>query len=104
MINEVYQDFESMSLKMEKIVKAGELDRTILKVVEESMELNEVLVKTITKRQDLKPPVEKIIEEMGDLSFRMNVLALKLGIMREVKQREREKFEQVSQWVAENKK
>lgn len=104
MLNEVYQDFESMSIRMQKIVEAGTTERTILKVVEESMELNEVLVKTLTKPERLKPPVEKIIEEMGDLSFRMNVLALKLGIMREVKQREREKFEQVSEWVAENKK
>lgn len=96
-MNEVYQDFEMQKQGMKQFIQ-GDLDRIILKVVEEATELNEVLVKTLTKREDLKPPIAKIIEEAGDLTFRLNVLANKLGIVKQIKDREAEKFQQVLEW------
>jgi phosphoribosyl-ATP pyrophosphohydrolase len=100
-MNEVYQDFEMQKQGMKQFIQ-GDLDRIILKVIEEATELNEVLVKTLTKREDLKPPIEKIIEEAGDLTFRLNVLANKLGIVKQIKDREAEKFQQVLQWHKKN--
>lgn len=96
-MNEVYQDFELQKQGMKQFIQ-GDLDRIILKVVEEATELNEVLIKTLTKREDLKPPITKIIEEAGDLTFRLNVLANKLGIVKQIKDREAEKFQQVLEW------
>lgn len=96
-MNEVYQDFEMQKKGMNQFIQ-GDLDKIILKVVEEATELNEVLVKTLTKREDLKPPTAKIIEEAGDLLFRLNVLANKLGIVKQIKDREAEKFQQVLEW------
>lgn len=102
-MNEVYTDLEKVSGYdvLKKIADYGTLERTILKVVEETTELNEVLVKTITKRQDLKPPVDKIIEEMGDSIARMTVLSTKLGINNHVAARIDEKIAQVSRWIDE---
>ncbi len=74
-------------------------DKTILKVVEECMEMCEVLVKTVTKAEGYKPPVDKIVEEMGDTIFRMQVLAKKLQIEQAVDARIIEKGEQLDKWV-----
>ncbi len=74
-------------------------DRHTLKVVEECMELCEVLVKGLTKAKEYKPPVEKIIEEMGDVTFRMRVLAEKLQIQDAVDKRVIEKGVQMTEWL-----
>ena len=76
-----------------------DVDRLTLKVVEECMELCEVLVKGLTKAEGFKPPVEKIIEEMGDVTFRMYCLAKKLQIEQAVETRVIEKGEQLDKWL-----
>lgn len=63
------------------------------------MELCEVLVKSVTKAEGYKPPVEKIIEEMGDVQFRMLCLAKKLQIEMAVDARVIEKGEQLDKWL-----
>jgi NTP pyrophosphatase (non-canonical NTP hydrolase) len=90
--------------KIKVIAEHGELDRVVLKVVEEIFELGEVLTKYVTKRDGLKPPIEKIIEENGDVLARLRVLNDKLGIRQAVKQREEEKIDQVYEWVLQNPK
>jgi NTP pyrophosphatase (non-canonical NTP hydrolase) len=83
---------------VQKMADKFEVDGLQLKVIEESSELIEVLIKRVTKSQDLKPPVEKVIEEMGDVIFRMAILAKKLGIEKDVAARIDEKSEQISKW------
>lgn len=70
-----------------------------LKVLEEASELSEVLVKCVTKRDKDKPPLEKVIEEMGDLHFRMHVLAHHLKIEDLVKDRMQEKADQLKEYI-----
>lgn len=69
-----------------------------LKVMEEMAELNEVLIKRVTKAEGFKPPLEKVSEEMGDLIFRMKILAKKLGIEKEVQLRTKQKAKQIDEW------
>ncbi|XAI97367.1 hypothetical protein [Leptolyngbya phage Lbo-JY46] len=88
---------------IEQLQSYNTLDRNILKVVEETTELNEVLIKFLTKKPDLKPPVEKIIEEMGDVIFRMKVVANHFGINEAVNARIKQKAEQVGNWMKESK-
>jgi len=82
---------------------AGKFDEEelALKLVEECMELCEVLVKRVTKSSELKPPVEKVIEEMGDLQFRLFILAYKMEILPQVETRLKEKSDQIDKWFTE---
>lgn len=66
--------------------------------MEEMAELNEVLIKTLTKEEKLKPSIDKIIEEAGDLKFRLEVVIDKLQIKDQVDQRFQEKSEQINEW------
>lgn len=105
-MSEIYTDLErkKVSFKDElNILTDASEEKITLKVIEEATELNEVLVKRLTKREDLKPPIEKVIEEMGDLQFRMMVLAAKLNIQNEVAERFKFKNKQVLKWIKENK-
>lgn len=71
----------------------------MLKVVEETTELNEVLIKCLTKTLDLQPPIEKIIEETGDVLVRLMIMIEKLGIQKEVDTRISEKSEQILKFL-----
>ena len=70
-----------------------------LKVVEECAELQEVLIKSITKSENLKPKKEKIIEEMGDVIFRIRVLARAKNIELEVLERIESKANSMYEWA-----
>lgn len=74
-----------------------------LKVLEESAELSEVLLKTITKAKGYKPPIDKIIEESGDLLFRIDVLAHKLGIKDKIQERRLQKSFQLKEYIETGK-
>lgn len=80
------------------MAKTFPTERLMLKVMEEMAELNEVCIKTITKTPELKPPVEKIIEEIGDLWFRTRILVKNMGIEEEVRKRYEEKGAQIDRW------
>lgn len=67
----------------------------MLKVVEETTELNEILIKSITKTPELQPPIEKVIEETGDVLVRIMIMMEKLGILEEVDKRIDEKCTQI---------
>lgn len=82
-----------------KVAESYDENKLVLKVVEECMELCEVLVKGVTKAEGYKPPKAKIIEEMGDVIFRMQVLAKKLQIEESVTARVIEKAEQLEEWL-----
>lgn len=87
-----------------KMADTFDEDRLTLKVVEELSELSEVLVKRVTRREGQKPPIEKIIEELGDVFFRANCLIEKLVISEKVDDRIRQKGMQVEKWYFENQK
>lgn len=67
------------------------LEYNILKVIEEATELNEVLLKYLTKHGESRPSKEKIIEEAGDLLFRLFVLTDHINMYESVHQRITEK-------------
>ena len=83
-----------------KMAEHFDTDKLTLKVVEECMELCEVLVKSVTKAEGFKPPIKKISEEMGDVLFRMKILARKLHIEKDVDDRYAEKARQISDWYS----
>lgn len=89
---------------IKKMVETFDEEYLSLKVVEECNELSEVLVKRITKLEKYRPPLKKVIEEMGDVLFRMAALSEKLGINKEVNERKKEKAEQIEAWFNEDKK
>lgn len=86
-----------------KVIAYNTPEKNILKVVEETTELNEVLIKYLTKTPELKPKIEKIIEEMGDTLFRMKVVAEMFGISKEVNKRFEQKANQLDKWIEEKK-
>ena len=58
------------------------------KLVEELFELGEVLSKKINKDgTDKEPSKEKLVEEMGDVYLRLDILATKLNIIDDIKKR-----------------
>lgn len=73
-------------------------NRIALKVLEEASELIEVIIKRETKAKDLRPPDSKLIEEIGDLKLRLDILIYKMGISEEVYQRYKDKSEQLDRW------
>jgi len=73
-------------------------ERHVLKALEECAELSEVLLKYLNKAPQYKPGKEKIIEEMGDVMYRLGVLAKKMNIEGEVSARLEEKTIQINEW------
>lgn len=74
-------------------------EKNILKVVEECAELQEVLVKHLTKSEELKPKEDKIVEEMGDVMFRIMILARLMGVERSVQLRLQDKAQTMYNWA-----
>lgn len=75
--------------------------KNTLKVLEESAELSEVLLKTLTKAPNYKPHIDKVIEEAGDLFFRLRIYCQQQGIEEAVKQRYLFKHEQLEKWIVD---
>lgn len=73
----------------------------VLKLAEECTELSEVLIKYITKRKKDKPSKEKIIEEMGDVLFRMKELSTFWEINEQVNARREYKQKEIYKEVTE---
>jgi hypothetical protein len=79
-------------------------NRNILKFCEEMAELSEVLLKWVNKEDKNKPPISKIIEEMGDVAFRGDIVMQQFDIEEEVFDRHSEKEEQVYNYYLEKTK
>ena len=88
-----------MDLVAEKLIKYQSREKNILKAVEECAELQEVLVKLLTKGESTRPKIEKIIEEAGDVMFRIYVLTEMLGITDKTFDRTEQKAEFILKWV-----
>lgn len=94
------QDVEKVASELTRV---NNLEFNMLKVIEESGELLEVLAKFISKSENLKPPVAKVSEEAGDLMFRLLVLTKHLDIEKDVSDRVHEKAEMLGKAIDNNK-
>lgn len=86
---------------------SGEVDEDYLlsKTCEELTELQELLLKTINKDAKHKPAKEKIIEEIGDVEFRLRMLRRKLAISyKDIENRKIYKANQLVQLINNGKK
>jgi NTP pyrophosphatase (non-canonical NTP hydrolase) len=84
--------------KVAVIIKGiNNTEKLYLKVVEECTELNEACIKTVNKPLELKPPIDKFIEEAGDVLARIEILSQTLGknVNTLIKERKKEKIEQL---------
>jgi NTP pyrophosphatase (non-canonical NTP hydrolase) len=88
-----------MQETLKKVVDYNSHDKNILKVAEECAELGEVMLKYVLKAQQHKPPVDKIVEEAGDVIFRIKVAAEMLGIWDQIEQRQVDKAAQMDEWI-----
>lgn len=84
---------------MDWVANSYTKEKNTLKVVEECLELTEVLVKTVTKDKINAPSIEKVVEEMGDVYFRLGVLAKVLDIEERVQTRIQEKSDIMEEYL-----
>lgn len=82
-----------------KMVETNSPKNNLGKLTEECAELLEVLIKLTTKTEDNKPKREKIVEELGDLTFRMEVYIRQNGMNQEVADRVAKKVKQVEAYI-----
>jgi NTP pyrophosphatase (non-canonical NTP hydrolase) len=96
-----------MIVDLEKVItrtaEYNTMDKTLLKVAEECTELAEVMIKRVTKHEDYRPSNDKLIEEMGDVIFRIYVAARKMKVDNEVFARVEAKAKQLDVWMDEQK-
>jgi len=83
---------------IKKVLEIQTEEKCKLKALEEMSELSECLLKSLTKNGKDKPPLSKIIEEMGDVEVRLNILKHKLGIVKEVGKRYAIKSEEIRKY------
>ena len=73
------------------------------KLLEELLELSEVLIKMTNKTAKKQPPKEKLVEEVGDVLLRLEVLIIKEGIEKDVEKRINDKIGQLGGYLIEGK-
>ena len=73
------------------------------KLLEELLELSEVLIKMINKTENKQPKQEKLVEEVGDVLLRLEVLIIRENIQEEVSKRINNKIKQLDTWRTEGK-
>lgn len=74
------------------------------KLLEELAELNEVLIKRIVKKgTDKEPSEEHLVEEMGDVLIRIEVLAKQLEVSKFVSQRYDNKLTKYQEYIETGK-
>lgn len=86
---------------IQKLTEHMSEEKIILKMLEECAELSEILLKYLTKRPENRPPLDKIVEELGDVIYRGKVLASKMNIEDKVNTRVSEKAEILFNWIKE---
>lgn len=78
-----------MEEELEDVLRLEPKEFSVLKLSEELFELGQVLLQLITKPKGALEGTRKehLIEELGDVKFRITVLTTKLDINREVGER-----------------
>lgn len=88
---------------IDHLIKTNTPSYNVLKFLEELAEVNEALLKKITKEDTSKEPSkEHIIEELGDLEIRLQVLKRIYG-EEEVNQRIQYKLDKYKQYIKDGK-
>lgn len=87
---------------IELLTERFSLENFVLKTLEEYAESSEVLLKFLTKSPERKPSQEKIVEELGDVLFRVQALCTKMGLTEEVQARKEAKAIQLNHWLKTN--
>lgn len=97
MINKIQDELVLKTIK--DLIEYNTVENNFNKFMEECAELNEVMVKCITKKGSNKPKREKIVEETGDLLFRMLVYIEHNKLENEVLERLKTKSKQVQNYI-----
>lgn len=101
-----------MIIENQEFIKQLAIDNTLeinnstynhSKLLEELLELSEVLIKMINKIPEKQPKSDKLIEEVGDVLLRLEVLIVKENIQEEVSKRINDKIKQLDAWRTEGK-
>ena len=80
---------------IEYIVSLNTEDYDLLKLAEEATELSEVLIKMVTKPNRRIERMDHLVEEMGDVKVRMDILQARLGVSKDVDKRYQEKLDYI---------
>lgn len=88
---------------IDDVIRANTIDYNYAKLAEECTELTDVLIKMITKPNRREERMQHLIEEMGDVQLRLDILkrALLFGVA--VQTRYDDKLEYLSKKVEEGK-
>lgn len=92
-----------MNKDIQTIVDYNRAEYNELKLIEELCELNEVLIKRHVKQSQHKPPIEKVIEEIGDVVLRCKILSKALNITDAVNDRIEKKKDKLLNYIKEGK-
>lgn len=88
---------------VEHLIKHNANNYNLRKLLEEGIELNEVIIKMLNKSEENKPPVEKLIEEAGDVIFRLGVILRQYNIKEAVINRAMDKGNQIKETIMNGK-
>ena len=81
------------------IVSHNSEEYDLLKLAEECTELSEVLIKMVTKPNRKEEKIPHLIEELGDVKLRMDILVSKLNVEEEVYIRVNSKLDYINEKV-----
>lgn len=72
-------------------------EKNLGKLGEECAELLEVVLKMMTRDEGMKPPMEKLVEELGDVTYRARVFIKQNGLEQAILDRWAFKSKQLSE-------
>lgn len=81
------------------IVSHNSEEYNLLKLAEECTELSEVLIKMVTKPNRREEKIPHLIEELGDVKLRLDVLITKLDLDKKVTERYNSKLDYLNTLV-----
>lgn len=88
---------------IDDIVSHNSEDHDILKLAEECTELSEVLIKMITKPNRREERMPHLIEELGDVEVRLDILKRRLGLTKDIAKRYESKLEYINKSICSKK-
>lgn len=86
-----------------EIVNYNDAKYNVSKLSEELFELGEVCMKMLNKKPDKQPPIEKLIEELGDVILRCKVVSVQFNITDQVNERALDKANQLNNYIQQGK-
>ena len=92
-----------MNYKITRILEYNNPEFNYIKLAEELAELSEVVLKMYVKNLENRPPMSKLIEEMGDVLLRMRILAIQEKINVAVNERVEQKANKLMEYIEQGK-